>query len=127
MPASLSTTLKPGKYDFIRLSRTHLSTDETSFHTCPFDWDEFDTTSGELIGDVPDIDEQSGYADNELGPEDAFAFDTSVFHVDVPWCVYNVMLVETVDGVSRRIGVGRVHIDAFFRNTKPVWRTIVLE
>lgn len=47
-------------------------------------------------------------------------FDQSVYHPDICWCLYNVLMVEwEYDGpednrVARRIGIGKIHIHAFY-------------
>ncbi|KAF1947552.1 HET-domain-containing protein [Clathrospora elynae] len=132
VPASLSISLQPpGKHDFIRLSRTHLASDGTRYHEYPPDWDEFETPSNETFGDLLGLDEEDEEdgeynVENEIGDEDGLMFESEAFFKDVPWCIYNVMLVETTNGISRRVGLGKVHIDAFFQDPRPVWKDIVL-
>lgn len=133
VPGSIAGSLETGLHQFVRLSRTHLSTDETSYREWPLDYDESKTPNQQTIAES--LAEQ-GYEDgdayrmhNEIGPEDSFAFDQDVFWVDCPWGVYNVMLIETKGGVSHRLGIGKVHIDAFFReneDSEPEWRDIIL-
>ena len=53
--------------------------------------------------DAPDINtSQNGYG-----------FDERRFDSKKPWCLYNIMLIETRDGVAYRLGVGTMHIDAW--------------
>jgi hypothetical protein len=55
--------------------------------------------------------------------EDAdYIFDPNRFDAGKKWCVYNVMLVEWIYGVAYRLGIGRVHLDAFFE-AKPAVET----
>jgi hypothetical protein len=129
VPASLSIALHPGNYTFVRLSRTHLVCDETRYHVFPADWDEFDSPSDETLEEMIglDLEEDDDYeVVNDIGDEDGLAFDGDVFPKDVPWCIYNVMLIETQEGVSRRIGLGKVHINAFFQKSPSVWEDVIL-
>jgi len=125
VPGSISSSLGAGKFDFVRLSRARLvsgalkippsifeESKESDEHT---GWD--DAQSKEIAADHQDI---------ELDQDDAFEFDTSAFDINVPWCVYNVMLVVTEGGISRRLGVGKVHVDAFLGES-PMWKDFVLE
>jgi hypothetical protein len=130
VPGSLSASLTPGKQEFIRLSRTHLVSDSTRYHYYPTDWDEFesrsDDTLEEWLGvDLDDDDEYEIF--NDTNAEDNVTFDGQVYVKDVPWCVYNVMLIETENGVSQRVGLGKVHINAFLQDSRAVWRDIVLK
>ena len=40
-------------------------------------------------------------------------FDQYIFDATKPWCMFNVMLVEWEGEVAYRLGVGRVHLDAW--------------
>jgi hypothetical protein len=48
-------------------------------------------------------------------------FDTEVYPVDRPWCMYNVMMLKTLEGRNSQSGgalyereaIGRIHVDAF--------------
>jgi hypothetical protein len=130
VPASLSALLSPGKHEFIRLSRTHLVSDSTRYHTYPAEWDEYETPSDETLEDLLDLDlddDDEYEVFNDTNAEDNVAFDGQVYVKDIPWCIYNVMLIETENGISQRVGVGKVHINAFFQESRPVWRDIVLK
>ena len=52
-------------------------------------------------------------------PADSFSescgFDQQRFDATKPWCIYNIMLVEFIDGVAYRLGVGIMHIDSWAR------------
>ncbi|KAI9763925.1 MAG: hypothetical protein M1839_006118 [Geoglossum umbratile] len=43
----------------------------------------------------------------------AYEFDDRYYYYKKPWCLYNVLLIRWQDGVAYRLGVGRIHIDAF--------------
>jgi hypothetical protein len=72
-----------------------------------------------------DLDEDGGVEDNEFGVDDGCMFDTNVYDIDEPWCIFNVMLIETAGEVSRRIGLGKVHVAAFTQENS-CWRDIIL-
>jgi hypothetical protein len=58
--------------------------------------------------------------------EDITESDTDEFDYRMPWCLYDVMLIEKNNGISRRIGVGVVHVNAFLQES-PVWKEMVSE
>ncbi|KAK5656477.1 hypothetical protein OQA88_4860 [Cercophora sp. LCS_1] len=59
-----------------------------------------------------------------LGPEDE-VFDQAAYDQNICWCLYNVLLVEWVEGIAYRVGIGYVHIDAF-DSASPEWMTVGL-
>jgi hypothetical protein len=123
VPDSSAVGVHPGTYEFICLSRTHLMCEKTrAIEMHPFE-DNFN--DAEDNRDDQDTDSDMGSVDSILGPEDFIEFDCKAFDAAKPWCIYNVMLIETFGGVSRRLGLGRVHIDAFL-GEKPAWKEIVL-
>lgn len=126
VPASVSASLAHGRHEFIRLSRTHLSTDGTLYSD--LQWDPYESSSffeSQLL-ETETLDEGSELEENEFGFDDGCVFDTHAFDIDEPWCVFNVMLIETTEGVSRRIGLGKVHIAAFTQDQGAYWQEIVL-
>ena len=54
-----------------------------------------------------------------------YGFDEQRFDSKKPWCLYNIMLIETREDVAYRLGVGTMHIDAWAQ-ARPVKKTIVL-
>lgn len=52
-------------------------------------------------------------------------FDQQWYDATKPWCVYNIMLVEWIDGVAYRLGVGQMHIDSWAQ-AHPVKKIIEL-
>lgn len=145
VPASVAASLTPGKHEFIRLSRAHLLSDGTRYSDLRWDMseDSFAPTKrprkrnsreeqeNEENGDNGDDgnddnkeEEEEDY--NEFGMDDGCMFDADAFDIDEPWCVFNVMLIATTEGVSRRIGLGKVHIAAFTQKQGARWRDIVL-
>jgi hypothetical protein len=123
IPSSSALDIHPGMYELICLSRTHLMCEKThAIEMHPFE-EEFDDRSDNR--DEPDAYLEMGSEDSIMGPQDFIEFDVTVFDATKPWCIYNVMLIETVSGVSRRLGLGRVHIDAFL-GEEYAWKEIVL-
>ena len=58
--------------------------------------------------------------------ESPFGFDLRRYDKHKPWCIYNVMMVEWKGGVASRVGLGTVHIDAFYQ-AQPEERLVILE
>ncbi|KAJ4304969.1 hypothetical protein N0V90_000497 [Kalmusia sp. IMI 367209] len=125
IPGSISSTLQAGNFEFIRLSRTRLVLDSSVDK--PQEAEEIEGAECRKNTDVlppePSATEQVGI---DLDQDDAFECDTRAFDLSIPWCVYNVMLVQTTDGISRRLGLGKVHVDAFLR-ASTTWRDVSLE
>jgi hypothetical protein len=127
VPASLSASVLHGQHEFIRLSRTHLEMDH-SRHS-DLDWHPdgtFRLSEGQpQESESPDNSNKSARTKFEL-PEGRM-FDTDAFDTDEPWCVYNVMLVKTTHGISRRVGLGKMHVAAFTEKEGGArWRDVVL-
>jgi hypothetical protein len=127
VPASSACSLSHGQHEFIRLSRTIYGSDRTPYSD--LNWNPNDTSSlSERQPEEPkspDNDDKLKVKNN--GPWDGCTFDTDVFDMDEPWCVYNVMLIETTEGISRRIGLGKIHVAAFTEKEGGArWRDIVL-
>jgi hypothetical protein len=141
VPATVSASLAHGKHEFVRLSRTHLSSDGTRYSDLRWDINDasFAPTKRprELNGreqkeeEEEDDDNEEDEDDdndegNEFGVDDGCMFDVDTFDIDEPWCVFNVMLIATNEGVSRRIGLGKVHVAAFTEDQGARWRDVVL-
>jgi hypothetical protein len=45
-------------------------------------------------------------------------FDTEFYDSKICWCVYNVMAIEVKGGATKRIGIGKIHIQAFDKVAK---------
>lgn len=54
-----------------------------------------------------------------------YGFDEQRFDSDKLWCLYNIMVVEMKEGVGYRIGVGKMHIDAWAQ-ARPQKKIVVL-
>jgi hypothetical protein len=122
--ASNASTLNPGSFEFIRLSRTRLTTDDTRHHVFQPGFDEYEEI--DKRHETSESASDSDAEEIELGLEhDYVEFDITAFDVSIPWCIYNVMLIETSNGISRRVGLGRMHVDAFLRE-EPLWRDVIL-
>jgi Heterokaryon incompatibility protein (HET) len=52
-------------------------------------------------------------------------YDHRRYNKNKPWPLYNVMMIERVDGVAYRVAIGIIHVTAFIR-AKPTWKLIVL-
>jgi len=149
VPASVSASLAHGKHEFVRLSRTHLSSDGTRCSDLRWDMDQpsfartkrprelnsreedgnekgSDNEDGDGDDGDDDDDEEDDDEGNEFGVDDGCMFDVEAFDIDEPWCVFNVMLIATNEGVSRRIGLGKMHVAAFTEDHGARWRDIVL-
>jgi hypothetical protein len=130
IPGSAAEGLQAGKQEFICLSRTHLSgdmTDASEMH--PFD-DEFDDGIEAEAGWNNGIQILVDDSDIRIpilidASRDLVEFDIGAFDGARPWCLYNVMLIDTVDGISRRVGLGKVHMDAFLGD-EHVWKEVIL-
>lgn len=131
VPATLAASLKPGAYDFLRLSRTHLLDDPT--RPSDVEWNHEDATFKSMRqnqlsqqGAIP-----SEHSDDESTQsldmvDEGCVFDTDVFDPHEPWCIFNVMLINTVQGISHRVGLGKVHAAAFTREAGAQWQDILL-
>lgn len=126
VPASLSVSLVHGRHEFIRLSRTHLSSDGTRHSDLNWDMSEASSSPVRLLQRPENLDGNDMFEGNEFGVDDGCMFDTDVFDIDEPWCVFNVMLIETAGEVSRRVGLGKIHVAAFTQDEGSCWRDIVL-
>ena len=106
----VSYTLKDGLYEFIALSRAkgHQS-ERQDFHEDPMLIDpkllENITTEQEK-----DYDFKGNNFDKRYLEYDPIRFDSEKF-----WPVYNVLMIEWRDGIAYRLGVGKIHVDAFHR------------
>ncbi len=143
VPGRMLQTMKPGKYEFILLSRSNSALSHTysapfASHDVP---DNFPITFDEsdrfvAVPETNSSAEEEQAAESEIHAqtfscpysswEDAkYVFDKNHFNTENECCIYHVMLVEWTDGVAYRVGVGRVHIDAFFE-AKPQWKHVIL-
>lgn len=144
VPGKILQTMNPGKYDFLLLSRSDSSLSHTFSNpksdlqflsdNFPITFDESDkfATISETVLSEKDEHETESEVHAQLFSrpysswEDAeYVFDKNHFDRETKWCIYNVMLVEWTDGMAYRVGVGRVHIDAFFE-AKPRWKHVIL-
>ena len=53
-------------------------------------------------------------------------FDTRLYDATMPWGLFNVMMIERIDGVAYRLAIGRIHVAAFME-ARPVEREIFLQ
>ena len=40
-------------------------------------------------------------------------FDTAMYYQSRPWCLFNVLMIESVGGFEQRLAAGRIHAGAF--------------
>ncbi|KAJ4288590.1 hypothetical protein N0V90_011827 [Kalmusia sp. IMI 367209] len=136
VPGSIASTLTPGQHEFICLSRTHLTIEATAAKNMRPLSDEFKeitqwnegSSNTEDEGNLNENEEASSDAsstDFQLDVQDFVEFDCEAFDRWKEWCLYNVMLIETKDGESRRLGLGKVHIDAFLGEDSQ-WKDVIL-
>jgi hypothetical protein len=83
------------------------------------------SSSREEEEEEPEIDASKFSWPYPSKEEAKYIFDPGRFDAAKEWCVYSVMLVEWIEGVGDRLGLGRVHIDAFFE-AKPRWKHVAL-
>jgi hypothetical protein len=124
IPGSIAKDFHPGEYEFICLSRTHLICDTIrATDMSPFGDGFDDSGHGTDTQDSP----TDMYSETSiLDPQDSVEFDVKAFDASKPWCIYNVLLVETVSsGESRRVGLGKVHVDAFLGG-EWAWKDMIL-
>ncbi|KAG8533921.1 uncharacterized protein KY384_001662 [Bacidia gigantensis] len=107
VPGEIATTmkrdLKESLYALVMISRCKLDTQESRGEGNPdllID-SEATTMEEQSFPDRPHIDQSGGH------------FDQQRYDGEKPWCMYNIMLVEWIDGVAYRLGVGKMHIDAW--------------
>jgi hypothetical protein len=94
--------LKPGIFPFVKLSRTTLTHAE--------DDPSWDSEAQAFAGKPGDPTVNSDF---EKGPNEMW-FEGKVFDSSICWCLYNVMMVSwRDDGVGLRLGIGKMHVDAF--------------
>ena len=105
VPAELAELNPANTYNLINISRTKASEQEGRGEINPdLLIDEEDVTmEKQSFPDRPDVQKAN----------DSSACDPRRFDTQKPWCLYNVMLVEWIDEVAYRLGVGTVHIDAW--------------
>lgn len=117
LPSYLTLRMCNTTQDFILLSRTRLTSD-------PCDPQHYPSITNDLV-DPTLLDTKISLAEDEMNELDYVDFDTSRYNVTKPWCLYNIMLIETRNEVSYRVGLGRVHVDAFLEAT-PTYREVLL-
>lgn len=117
VPGEITAQLShDGDYQIVMISRTKTFEQETRGEGNP-----------DLLDDSEDVTlEKSYFPDrpavkiSKVGDCDPRRFDLAK-----PWCLYNIMLVEWKHGVAYRLGVGKVHIDAWAQ-ARPQKKIIVL-
>jgi hypothetical protein len=103
LDGNTAKSLPSGLHTFIKLSQTTLSSGRDD----PAWFEETKSFAGKPGDDAINTTRPLEFA------EDEEIFDSKVYRVDICWCLYNVMLVETKGDVTYRIGIGQVHIHAF--------------
>ncbi|MCJ1282912.1 hypothetical protein MMC26_002238 [Xylographa opegraphella] len=107
VPAELSLKLKKDSkespYALVMISRCKLPEQESRGESNPDLLVDVDATTMEeqCFPDRPHLDTGGGH------------FDQQRYDGEKPWCMYNIMLVEWIDDVAYRLGVGKMHIDAW--------------
>ncbi|KAK3339965.1 hypothetical protein B0T25DRAFT_365997 [Lasiosphaeria hispida] len=64
-----------------------------------------------LYGGFDPYDKVEPESDDGESMEDRF--DTECFDINLPWCLYNIMMIMWAGDVTYRMAVGEVHIKAF--------------
>ena len=107
VPAEISTTLKrdskDSPYALVMISRCKLDDQKSRGEGNPdlLVDSEATTMEEQCFPDRPHIDTGGG------------PFDQQRYDGEKPWCMYNIMLVEWINDVAYRLGVGKMHIDAW--------------
>lgn len=107
VPAEISMTLKrdskDSPYAIVMISRCKGSDQESRGEGNPdlLVDSEATTMEEQCFPDRPHIDTGVG------------EFDQQRYDGKKPWCMYNIMLVEWINDVAYRLGVGKMHIDAW--------------
>ena len=109
-------TFIPNEYEFVLISRGKISEQKDRGEEDP-----------ELLVDSDAINmAKSHFPDRPSDTSrDGCGFNRQRYDATKPWCVYNIMLVEWIDGVAYRLGVGQMHIDSWAQ-AHPVKKTIEL-
>ncbi|MCJ1229516.1 hypothetical protein MMC12_006183 [Toensbergia leucococca] len=109
----IASTVQPGTHEFVRLSRT----------------------GQDLLAENP----PAPYQDFEDVPKSRQSFPDQVqnisqihtgvnwqrYNLKKPWCLFNVMMIQRQEEVAYRVGVGKIHVDAFMQ-AKPEQKVILL-
>jgi len=107
VPAEISMTLKrdskDSSYALVMISRCKLYDQKSRGEGNPdlLVDSEATTMEEQCFPDRPHIDTGGGH------------FDQQRYDGEKPWCMYNIMLVEWINDVAYRLGVGKMHIDAW--------------
>lgn len=116
VPAEISTTLKrnctESPYALVMISRCKGPEQESRGDGNP------DLL---LDSDATTMEEQS-FPDR---PRGRAPFDQQRYDGEKAWCMYNIMLVEWIANVAYRVGVGKMHIDAWAQ-AEPTRKQITL-
>lgn len=118
VPGDVSTKLNSeSRYEVIAISRAKNFSQEDRGEGSPDDLVDSEATTLEKshFPEAPDINSS----------RNGYGFDEQRFDSNKSWCLYNIMLVEVREGVSYRVGVGTMHIDAWAQ-AKPEKKIIVL-
>ncbi|KAL8658661.1 MAG: hypothetical protein Q9202_007489 [Teloschistes flavicans] len=120
VPGEITTRLSNDDahtYDFVRLSRTTTTDQNERGEDDPdlLDDSEAVTLEKAYFPDRPDVNRPKKMTD----------CDPRRFDLTKPWCLYTIMFVEWKDRVAYRIGVGKMHIDAWAQ-AGPQKKTVVL-
>ena len=106
VPAEISMTLKrdskDSSYAIVMISRCKIDDQNSRGEGNPdlLVDSEATTMEEQRFPDRPHIDTGGGH------------FDQQRYNGEKLWCMYNIMLVEWINDVASRLGVGKMHIDA---------------
>jgi len=136
-----TSSLSPGNYEFLYLSKTHSTSEQgtPAVDMRPFqdDYVEISEASSFDLRELSrswwgdqnpesQVEEEDSEWEDPMDISDFVRYDTKAFDPYKLWHLYNFMLVETKKGISRRVALGKVHIDGFL-GEKPVFRDVNLE
>jgi hypothetical protein len=127
VPASSANSLSHGEHEFIRLSRTRYGSDCTPYFDLKWNLNDTSFLSERQPEEPKSLDNDDKHRAKNRGRSDGCTFDIDLFDMNEPWCVYNVMLIQTTEGISRRVGLGKIHVAAFTEKEGGArWRDFVL-
>lgn len=97
----------PGKYEFVVISQT------TRFpSTVDPSWDSSTQTFLPSRADRK-VAREPEESDSDEEEDQKEVFDPRCYDNKKYWCLFNVLMIERRDGIAYRLGIGKLHIDAF--------------
>ena len=119
--------------EFVVLSRASTNPDprigEEPLYTTPIDELPSVYSMPNMSGALDRLQRSGGqedYQDVESELDETAHFDTRLYDATMTWGLFNVMMIERIDGVAYRLAIGRIHVAAFME-ARPVEKEILLQ